>query len=141
MNEKETVERTMTRDVVTLLEEESLVQVRDKLSRHVFHHLPVVDGNVLVGMLSDRDMLQRTGSGVEREAFVRAHEARYLEQTFVRDIMNTDVVTIMPEQTLQEAATRMLRHRVGALPVVTAERTLIGIITEKDIVRRVAMGE
>lgn len=138
MNAKETVERIMTRKVVTLLEEENLEQVRDKLSGHAFHHLPVMDGEKLVGMLSQRDMLKHTMSGVDRAASARAREARYLEKTFVRDIMRTEVVTISPAQTLQEAARLMLRHRIGALPVVSPEQALLGIITESDIVRCVA---
>lgn len=138
MNVKETIERIMTRNVVTLLEEENLEQVRDKISRHAFHHLPVMDGEKLVGMLSQRDMLKHTMSGIDRAASARAREARYLETTFVRDIMTTEVVTIAPAQTLQDAARLMLRHRVGALPVVTPGLTLLGIITESDIVRCVA---
>lgn len=138
MSASQSVESMMTRDVVTLLEEENLEQVCAKLTNHSFHHLPVVDGGKLVGMLSQRDMLHHTVAGVDHTAAAQRREARYRELTFVRDVMRSPVRTIRPSQTLKEAAHLMLEHRVGALPVTTPDGFLVGIITENDIVRWVA---
>src|SRR5687768_13840021 len=105
------------------------------LTRFRFHHLPVVDGPKLVGILSQRDMLRATVAGADRSAFARAREHRYLEQTFVRDVMRTKLVTARPEEPVSMAAKRMLEMRYGALPVVDLDGNLLGIITENDVVR------
>ncbi len=133
-----TVAEIMTRQVVTLVEEDNLAHVAAGLSRYTFHHLPVVDGRQLVGMLSQRDMLRATVSGSDRSAVARAREARFLEETFVRDVMKTVVVTVMPSASIPAAAQLMLSARVGALPVVDGDGNLVGIVTENDIVRTVA---
>jgi CBS domain-containing protein len=133
-----TVADIMTRNVVTLLEEDNLLSVGATLARFRFHHLPVVDGRKLVGMLSQRDVLRLTVAGVDRSAAAQAREARFLESTFVRDIMRTDVVTARSDESVRAAATRMLEHRFGALPVVDGLGNLVGIVTENDVVRTAA---
>lgn len=133
-----TVGEVMTRDVVTLNEEDNLLMVAAGLKRFRFHHFPVVDNRRLVGLVSQRDMLRATVAGVDQSAVARAREARFLEQTFVRDIMRTDILTVRPEDPVSLAAKRMLEHRFGCLPVVDGEQRLLGIITENDIVRLAA---
>jgi acetoin utilization protein AcuB len=134
-----TVADVMTRDVFTVYEEDNLNQLREKLARHSFHHLPVVDGTRLVGMLSQRDVLRATVSGVDQGAFAQARESRFLERTFVRDVMCTPVLTARPHEPLSVVAQRMLEHRIGALPVIEDEGRLVGIITENDLLRVVAL--
>ena len=97
----------MTRDVVTVYEENNLNEVRTKLREHSFHHLPVIDGTKVVGMLSQRDMLRATITGVDRGTIAQAREARYLEQTFVRDVMQTHVHSAFPTDSLQTVARRL----------------------------------
>jgi CBS domain-containing protein len=128
----------MTREVVTLLEEDNLLNIAAGLERFRFHHLPVVDDRKVVGMLSQRDILRATVSGMDGGAAARAREARFLEQTFVRDVMTTNVITARPDEPIRLAAQRMLDHRFGALPVVDEDNNLLGIVTENDILRTVA---
>jgi CBS domain-containing protein len=132
------VAEIMTREVVTLNEEDNLEMVASGLERFRFHHLPVVDGPKLVGILSQRDLLRATVAGGDRSAFARAREKRYLEETFVRDVMRTKLVTAHPEEQVSMAAKRMLEMRYGALPVVDGDGNLLGIITENDVVRLAA---
>ena len=134
------VSEVMTREVITLLEEDNLQEVMAGLRRYRFHHLPVIDGDKLVGMLSQRDMLQATVATFDQSPAALAQQARFLEQTFVRDVMTTEVVTADPGDTVQAAASTMLRRRVGALPVIDSDGKLVGIITENDVVRTVAEG-
>jgi len=137
---EKTVADIMTRDVVTVYEEDDLNQVRTKLSERSFHHLPVVDGNKLVGMLSQRDMLRATVAGIDHGALAQAREARYLEQSFVRDVMETRVRSARPGDSLRTVAQRLLEFRVGALPVTDEQGNLIGIVTENDLLRQFAQG-
>jgi len=135
-----TVADIMTRDVVTLLEEDNLEQVASSLQRYRFHHLPVIDGRRVVGMLSQRDMLRATVAGRDHSMAALAKEARFLEQTFVRDVMRTAVVTVMPSESIPRAAKLLLTAGIGALPVVDGDGNLVGLVTEHDIVRQVAEG-
>ncbi|MDB4991260.1 MAG: hypothetical protein JWN04_6438 [Myxococcaceae bacterium] len=130
------VSEIMTRDVITLFEEDNLERVNQELGVFRFRHLPVVDEGRVVGILSQQDLLRATfANGDGNGTGHRAREARFLEQTFVRDVMHTDVMTVRPEEAVGEAARRMLQNGFGVLPVVDADGMLVGIVTENDIVR------
>lgn len=131
------VSEIMTRDVITLFEEDNLERVNQELGVFRFRHLPVIDDGKVVGILSQQDLLRATfaGSGDGVGGGGRAREARFLEETFVRDVMHTDVMTVHPEAPVGEAAKRMLQNGFGVLPVVDADGMLVGILTENDIVR------
>jgi CBS domain-containing protein len=83
-------------------------------------HLPVVDGERLIGIVSDRDLRAAAGSGLGPE-----HR--------VTEIMARDVVTIRPDEPLSRAAELMDDGRIGALPVVE-DGALVGILTLTDVV-------
>ena len=130
-----TVSDIMTREVITLFEEDNLERVSRELSHYRFRHLPVVDDGKLVGILSQRDLLRASVGGLHAGPHARAREARILEETFVRDVMRTDVRTARPDESVASAAQSMIDGHFGALPVVDGNGTLLGIITENDIVR------
>lgn len=56
-----------------------------------------------------------------------------MKQVKVSRIMHGDVLTVSPETTVAEAARLMVKRKFGGLPVVTAEGTVIGMVTESDI--------
>jgi acetoin utilization protein AcuB len=125
----------MTREVSTVFEEDNLEQVLALLTPYRFRHVPVVDGRRVVGILSQRDLLQFTNQG-RNSAADRTRAARALEQTFVRDVMSQKVITIAADAPLSKAARLMLEHRVGALPVVDGEDQLVGIVSESDLLKQ-----
>lgn len=135
MAQSKTVAEIMTKQVVTLFEEDNLQRLSKELSHYRFRHLPVVDDGRVVGILSQRDLLRATVDGIDRSPMARAREARYLEETFVRDLMHTDVKVARPDESAKAAAQRMLEGHIGALPVVDASGMLVGIVTENDIMR------
>jgi CBS domain-containing protein len=53
----------------------------------------------------------------------------------------TNVITIQPEQTLKDVVTLLATHRIGALVVVDKAGDLIGIVSERDIIREAAEGD
>ncbi|HJL17132.1 MAG TPA: CBS domain-containing protein [Sandaracinaceae bacterium LLY-WYZ-13_1] len=126
-----TVGDLMTREVVTLYEEENLAGLLDGMERFRFRHLPVVDGETLVGLVTHRDLLRAGVSPLEPHADQRA--ARLAEQTFVRDVMQTDVETTAAHVPLVEAAKRMRDSKRGCLPVVGDDGELVGILTSSDL--------
>ena len=83
--------------------------------------LPIVEGDKLVGVVTDRDLAIRIvaeGRGVD---------------TTVGEIASKDVVTVDPEQTIDEAARLMAEHQVRRLPVVEEDGRLVGILAQADI--------
>src|SRR5438128_7993288 len=85
---------------------------------------PIVEGNRLVGTLTDRDIAVRVVA-----------EGRDPEQTTVRDVASTDLVTVDPQQDLDEALRLMARHQVRRLPVVEEDGKLVGVVAQADVVQ------
>lgn len=135
MAQKLKVADVMTREVTTVYEESNLQEVLSILGPYRFRHLPVVDGKRVVGILSHRDLLKVTSQGLDKTLAAQAREARLVEQTFVRDVMNTNVLTAGSETSVADAARKMLDNKVGALVVVNEREELQGIVTETDLLR------
>ena len=127
----------MTHQVVAVREEQNLAQVLAIFERFRFHHLPVLDERKVVGMVSHRDVLHATVAGIDKSAVAQAREERFVERTFVRDLMTTDVLTVRADDSVREAASRMLDATVDSLPVVDEAFHMIGMVTAHDILRMV----
>jgi CBS domain-containing protein len=122
----------MNRDLVTLEETQNLMFLPEVMKLFRFRHMPVVDGNRLVGLVTERDILRVSASSLLPTA---REQTDYLAKKFVvRDMMTRDVQTVHPETPLMEVAQRMRKDKLGCMPVVEGENTLVGIITEADFV-------
>jgi CBS domain-containing protein len=86
-------------------------------------HLPVVEDEDLVGILSDRDFLPTESGGTMKD---------FLGQP-VRQVMTSEVKTIAPDEDARTASAMMATAHINALPVVDEEGALIGIVTSSDI--------
>lgn len=126
------VKNRMRPDPVAVSSSASIAEALRLVRQYRMRHIPVVDGGELVGIVSDRDLRLAMPSplGAERPEFVAL-----VEGTPVEAIMARDVITAGPTDTLEDAAVRMARSRVGALPVVDAGGRLVGILSEADILR------
>ncbi len=121
----------MTTDLFTV-HPEDVVDLAASLMdwRHV-RHVPVEDNEGrLVGLVSHRMLLRLVGQGV-----------RGAQRTpvAVKDIMRRDPITVTPTTPTLEAIELMRQHKVGCLPVVEEGSRLVGIITERDLIRVAAM--
>ena len=85
---------------------------------------PIVEGDKLIGMLTDRDIAVRV-----------AAQGRDPEQVKVRDVASKKLVTIDPQQELDEALRIMAKHQVRRLPVVEEDGRLVGVVAQADIAR------
>ncbi len=126
------VQEYMTPNPVKIGEEENLLALIKKFDVERFRHLPVVDkeGRV-IGMLSDRDLR----SAQLALTLLKIDVAEEVKRVLVKDIMQTPVHSISPDASLKEAADLIIKHRIGALPVVDKEGKLIGILSYVDILR------
>lgn len=120
-----TVETLMAPEPVTLTPEDSLAEAAARFERYSFRHLPVEQENRLVGIVSDRDLA--FAIALPRGPRGPGHAPRQPRR--VQEIMHADVHTILPDTSPRAALELMLARHVGALPVVTSERRLVGIVT------------
>ncbi|HEY7252954.1 MAG TPA: CBS and ACT domain-containing protein [Methylomirabilota bacterium] len=121
----------MQRDVLTATPDTRFPQVLRLLQPRGFRHLPVVDNEALVGIISDRDVKQAIVSLAGAGA-VGADLERARERLTASEIMGRTVTTIGPMDTVEEAARLMATQKISALPV-TEDGRLVGIVTETDV--------
>ena len=124
----------MTPNPSTVTPQTSIAEVWDLMRVLDVRHMPVVENEALVGMLSDRDLgsLEVTRLLVEEGAeALRRRLARPVIQ-----LMSADVVAAEPETDVSELVTLFLEHKVGAIPVVVPDtRRVVGIVSYIDILR------
>ena len=124
------VEDIMRTAVVTITPKTSLPAAVRLMRQRGIRHLPVVDDDVLVGIVSDRDLKQAMASPATS---LETHELNYLlEALTVDEIMTRAVITVGRRFPIEEAARLMVKEKVSALPVTETGR-LVGIVTETDV--------
>ncbi len=122
----------MTRKVVTLPGSATLREAITSMRRLGIRQIPIVDGERLVGIVTDRDLKHATPSmlsGIGQEEF-----DRILDTTHVAQIMTRNPLPVTPATSLGDAAKILADRKFGALPVVEGGR-LVGIITTSDLLR------
>lgn len=129
----------MTGDVIALRPHDSLARLRDLFYERRIRHMPIVDDDGrLVGLVSQRDLLRN--SLIDQVNVPDAVERAVLERLQVRDLMTSEVAGVRPDLDIREAAQLMLENKFGCLPVVDGQGRLVGILTESDFVRLLALG-
>ena len=119
------IDRIMTSDPATVGPLDSIIQARRLLDSNFIHHLPVVEGGRLVGIISSSDLLKLH--------LLDDHLSIY-ERVTVDQIMETNVVVIEKGSTLRDAAEKLCMGHFHSLPVVDRRRHLVGIITASDLI-------
>jgi len=114
--------------------EDLVSQAQHRMQTADVRHLPIVaaDGT-LVGLLSDRDI--RQASAPTLPPLSRYEAPLRLMTLLVKDLMRTDVTTVGGETALADAGQLLLEHKIGCLPVLPDDRTLVGIMTVTDLLR------
>ena len=126
------VQDLMSTAPVTIPPEMSVAAAQALMQERQIRHLPVVEEHRLVGIVSDSDIRLVLPSPATSFAVGEIHHL--LDQLTVREMMTRFVVTVAPTLPATTAVSRMLRHRIGALPV-TENRQVIGILTRSDVLR------
>lgn len=124
------VKDRMRRSLVSVAQSDTLDHALTTLKRFNIRHLPVVKGDHVVGIVSDRDVKKAAPSPFD---YPTAEEFRaFTSAVSIKDIMTKAVITVAPLTPIEEAASLMSQKRIGALPVVQEGR-LVGMLTETDV--------
>ena len=133
MKKNEAVSTIMSRDPVCVGRNEPLSAARKLLDQGGIHHLPVTDGDRIVGIITSNDFL-RVSFGEFGNQDARNLDA-ILDHTYkLTDVMNPEVTTISGKQTVRDAASILADSDFHSLPVVDGDK-LIGIVTSSDLIR------
>jgi CBS domain-containing protein len=137
MDEETPVANWMTRAPVTVQVEQTLSEARRVMTEGGFHHVPVLCGAKLVGMLSSADML-RVSSGCEAVPLQRMGGGD--QPLGISSLMSRELVVLDPEATVRRAVELLACGRFHALPVVGARGELMGLVTSTDVIRHLWSG-
>ena len=117
------VKEIMTTDVKTIRPEDNIKRLAEMMVKNKIGSLVVVEGSgEVVGIATERDII---------EDIILLGKSP--EEVKVRDVMTKDIITVQPDNSLEEAAEVMVNHKIKKLPVIDKGR-LVGIVTATDLI-------
>jgi CBS domain-containing protein len=135
VNKSTLVAEIMTGNVIVLEPDETMDVVQELFRKNNIHHLPVVEGGRVVGMVSYTDYLKLLhGFTLFKTRKSDEYNDAILRSLLVKEVMTKQVATLRPEDTLEMAAGFFRENFFHALPVVDAENMLLGILTTYDLI-------
>ncbi len=114
------VSQYMSRPVITIAPQTEFHRAFDLMHSRRIHHLPVVDGGRVVGIVAERDLLLAAANFGSAEVPVA-------------EIMRGTAVCVSEHAALKQAARLLVANHIGCLPVLSTRKVLVGSITETDI--------
>ncbi|MBK9981615.1 MAG: CBS domain-containing protein [Saprospiraceae bacterium] len=118
----EPVSLIMSRNVITASADDTLSVARSIFLKNKVHHLPIVDGTRLVGILTTYDLFKVVGPNKD------------YEKIYIKDVMTTHIATLEPEDKIGSAAELFLENLFHAVPIVK-DGELKGIVTSLDVIK------
>ena len=133
MKNKVPVSTIMTKNVIKLHLADDLTKAEKLFKHNKIRHIPVVDGNKIVGMLSYTDLLRISfADAVDDNDDVV--DASVYNLFTVEQVMAKKLVTISPDTTIRETAEILSTKEFHALPVCMGD-LLVGIVTTTDLIK------
>ncbi|MGK0470134.1 MAG: acetoin utilization protein AcuB [Candidatus Azotimanducaceae bacterium] len=125
------VQAIMTKAPTTADPTQAVIEIYHLFKEVGYHHIPVVSGRELVGILSDRDIAKCVTPNIDDEAL--AQSLPLLQP--VSEIMSTELITVDGTTSIDCASILLLENNISCLPVVDDQNQVEGILTWKDILR------
>lgn len=139
----------MTKQVITVSEDDTVEKCANLLVTNNLSGLPVIDEKGKVkGIVTEGDLIRRA-SRINGPAslevlggiFYLESPKKFMDNirrsmsNIVRDIMTKDVITVSPDNTIEDATTLLVQKNIKRLPVIDKEENLVGIVSRKDVVK------
>ncbi len=128
-----TVGDIMTSDLITVGMDDTVGEIAKTFALHHIHHIPVVEGTRILGVVSDRDILKAT-SPYANTVGEDARDSNTLRKK-AHQIMTRKVVTICPTDSVIEAVAIILENKFNCLPVLSNAGAVVGIVTKTDLLK------
>lgn len=133
MKKNEKIDRILTREIITVHVGQNVSDVRKIFAKHGFHHVPVVSGTKLIGIISASDLLRISIDGAGSDE--RSMDA-YLDHQFsIEGLMIKDLETLSIRSTIADVADVLSDGNFHAVPVVDDDGGLVGLVTSTDLIR------
>jgi len=115
------VKDVMNTNVVVAKAEATIREASEVMNKYNIGSLVVVKDSGIAGIITEHNVLESVAAG------------RNPDETKIAEIMSSEVVTVAPDSTVEQAVDLMVKHRIKKLPVVDGDK-LMGIITASDII-------
>jgi acetoin utilization protein AcuB len=123
----------MSKNIITVDENDSMHEAVKLLKEHNIRMLPVMKKKKLVGIVTDRDLKRASASDATT---LEIHELLYLlSRIKVKSLMTKEVITVPPDFTVEETALVLQKNKISGAPVVDSKGKLVGTITQTDLFR------
>ena len=126
----------MGKTVHTVSPDDRIIHARRVMINENIARIPVVDKGRLIGMVSDIEIAFAFAS--LKKSFSIGRQKHQLDELIIKDIMRTPAIYTAPSTTIVEAAKLMMKHNIGALPILKND-TIIGIVTRTDLLKSITL--
>ena len=133
MKKNEAVSSVMSNNINAIQQGQPLSEVRHMMVDSNIHHIPVLSGKQLVGMVSFTDMMKL--NVVINGADDRTIDVIIDQQFQVKDIMSKELITLDAKDTIRQASDILSENNFHAIPVTNGGGELKGIVTSSDLIR------
>jgi len=133
MKKNDPISNIATKNVVSVQEGQKISDIRHAMRDNEIHHVPVVNGKRLVGMVSFTDMMKldlMSNSGNERSI-----DAILDHQFSISDVMTSDLKTLDSKSTVRDVAEILSVNSFHSVPLVDADNNLVGVVTSTDLIK------
>lgn len=133
MRKNDPINKLMSKNVESVQQGQALSDVYKLMCNTGIHHVPVLDGEKLTGLISFTDMMKLsmaidTNNEHTVGALIDSHSS-------IVDVMSTDLITIKDQQTVRDAAQILSEGDFHSLPVVDDKGNIAGMLTSTDLIR------
>jgi CBS domain-containing protein len=133
MKKNDSVTKIMSTHVAVVQEGQALSEVRKIMCELDIHHVPIVKGTKLVGLVSFTDLMKI--NFVVNGADERSIGVIIDQQFKISDVMSSQLTTIKNTATIRQAAELLIKGHFHSLPVVDSEANIVGIVTSTDLIK------
>ena len=134
MIRKAPISMIMTEDVITLKKTDNLETAEQLFKRHKIRHIPVVRGDVIIGMLSYTDLLRLSFADITNDDDDNSTDVMVYNMFTIEQVMKRNVVSVSSSKSIKEVAEILASKEFHELPVVD-NNSLSGIVTTTDLIK------